>query len=153
MPILAEQRSFKPLMKRSVAKRTQSAAMVDNLLIKGEAKDVVIRVNAIKTTAATMIHAAMMAAAMIAAVMTSAAITVPVTATGVTTSKAAPIIKGVASAMTATMTVTTLTISMTGIMLHEAPLARAHIAAPGVVPKTPTDPATLANLIALIILM
>ena len=151
-------------MKRSVAKRTLNAAMTAKLLTKGEANAVAIRVDAVKTTAATMIHAAMMAAAMIAAAMmatfamTSAAMTVPVTATGVTTSKAAPIIKGVASAMIATMTgravaLTTLTMSTTGIMLHEAPLTRAHIAAPEVVPNTPIDPVTLTDLMALIILM
>ena len=159
-------------MKRSVAKQTPNAAMAAKLLTKGKAKCVAIRVDA-AMMAAAMMTAAMMAAAMIATVIvaaammavatipaatTSTAMTVPLTATGVTTNKVAPIIKGVASAMIATMTgravaTARLTMSMTGILLHEAPLARAHLEAPGVLPKTPTDPSTLTDLMALTILI
>ena len=136
--------------------------MAAKLLTKEEAKGMAIIVDAVMMAAAmmaaAMIAAAMMAVATIPAAMTSAAMTVLVTTTGVTTNKAAPIINDVASAMIATMTggavaITMLTMSMTGMLLHEAPLARAHIVAPGVAPKTPTDPATLTDPMALIVLM
>ena len=170
MPILAGQRSFKPLMKRSVAKRTPSAAMVAKLLSKGEAKDVAIKAGAAMMDAAMMTAArmaaamkaaAMMAAAMIAvaaitAAMTSAAMTVPRAATGAMTNKAAQIIKGVAAAMIATTTGaavvhTTPTTLRTLMQNHAAPLALDLLSAQEAVPtpRTPTDPATLKDLIAL----
>ena len=175
MPILAGQRSFKPLMKRSVAKRTPSAAMVAKLLSKGEAKDVAIKAGAVMMDAAmmtaakmaaammaaAMMAAAMMAAAMIAvaaitAAMTSAAMIVPRAATGAMTNKAAQIIKGVAAAMIATTTGaavvhTTPTTLRTLMQIHAAPLALDLLSAQEAVPtpRTPTDPAKLKDLIAL----
>ena len=140
-------------MKRSVAKRTLNAAMVDTLLIKGEAKDVVIRVDVFKTTAATMIAVAMIAAAAMAVAMMTTAMTVPVTATGMTTDTAAPITKGVASAMITTMTgraiaLMRLTMATTETMLHAAPFICAHIADPGVALTTLTGPTNLMALVA-----
>ena len=159
-------------MKRSVAKQTLNATMADKLLIKGEDKDVAIRVDAVKTTAATMIHAAVMTAAMIAAAMIAAAMiaaamiaaatmavamitaamTVPVTATGVTTNKATPITMGVAGAMIATMTgravaLMRLTMLTTETMLRAAPLLRTHIADPGVTLTTLASPISLMALV------
>ena len=175
MPILAEQRSFKSLMKRSVAKRAPDAAMVAKLLNKHEDKDVAIKAGAemmdaammtavIMTAAkmaAVMMAAAMMAAAMItvAAIvdaMTSAAMTVPRAATDAMTSEAAQIIKGVAAAMIATTTGaavvhTTPTTLRTLMQNHAAPLALDLLSAQEAVPtpRTPTDPATLTDLIVL----
>ena len=132
--------------------------MADNLLIKGKAKDVVIRVDAVRTTAVTMIPAAVMTAAMIpaatmAVAMIAAAMTVLITAIGVTTGKAVPITKGVADAMIATMTgkavaIMTPTMWTTEQMLHAAPLVRAHIADPGVALTTLTSPISSRALVA-----
>ena len=70
-----------------------------------------------------------------------------------TTDKAAPITKGVAGAMIATMAgravaLMRLIMSTTGIMLHAAPLARARIANPEVTLTTLTDPTSLMDLVA-----
>jgi hypothetical protein len=160
-------------MKRSVAKRNPSVAMVAKLLSKGEAKDVAIKAGtammdaammtaarmaaAMKATA--MMAAARMAAAMIAvaaittAAMTSAAMIVPRAATGTMTNKAAQIIKGVAAAMIATLTGaavvhTTLTTLRTLMQNHAAPLALDLLSAQEAVrtPRTQTDPANIMSL-------
>ena len=150
--IPAGQCSYKPLMKRSVAKRTLNAAMAAKLLTKGKAKGVAIRVDT-TMTAATMIAAAMIAVAAIPVVMTSAAMTVPCAATGAMTNKAAQIIKGVAAAMIATTTgaavVNTILTTLRALMQnHAAPLALDLLSAQEAVPtpRTPTDPANLMSL-------
>jgi len=152
-------------MKRSVAKRALNTGMADNLLIKGEAKAMVIKVEDIRTTVVTMIATTMISTALIAAAMIAAAtmavarntavMTAHVTAIGVTTNNAAPITKGVANAIITMMTgsakaVATMPLTMlrTEHMLQVAPLALvcAHITGPGAALTTLASPISLVAL-------
>ena len=78
--------------------------MMDNLLIKGEANDLVIRVDAIRTTITTMIAVVMIAAATMTVARNTAVMTDHVTAIDVTTNKDTPVTKGVADAIITMMT-------------------------------------------------
>ena len=126
--------------------------MVDNLLIKGGAKDVVIKVDDARTTVTIMIPAVMLITATMTVARNTAPMTAHVTAIGVTSNKAASITKGVVDAMITTMTgkavaIMTLTMSTTDQMRHAAPLVCAHMANPGVTLTTLASPISLMALL------